>query len=132
MGGGRREDVHFTADWVEPNSLNQAKIQPMKRARVVGIVAFAIALAAPAHADVDGDFADQLNGYRIYGPRDFNAWMGKIVCQRLNTGVDGDVHKSVDFISANLPRGTTHLQTWQFLAAAVGNYCPDQMSALGR
>jgi hypothetical protein len=55
MGGGRREDVHFTADWVEPNSLNQAKIQPMKRARVVGIVAFAIALAAPAHADVDGD-----------------------------------------------------------------------------
>lgn len=104
----------------------------MKRARVVGIVAFAIALAAPAHADVDGDFADQLNGYRIYGPRDFNAWMGKILCQRLNTGVDGDVHKSVDFISANLPRGTTQLQTWQFLAAAVGNYCPDQMSVLGR
>jgi hypothetical protein len=58
--------------------------------------------------------------------------MGKIVCQRLNTGVDGDVHKSVDFISANLPRGTTQLQTWQFLAAAVGNYCPDQMSVLGR
>ena len=104
----------------------------MKRAGVVVIVAFAIALAAPAHADVDTDFADQLHGYGIYGPGDFNAWMGKIVCKRLSTGVDGDAHKSVDFISANLPRGTTQVQTWQFLAAAVGAYCPDQMSVLGR
>ena len=102
------------------------------RAGAVGIVAFAIALAAAAHADIDGDFTDQLNGYGIYGPRDFNAWMGKIVCKRLNTGVDGNAHKSVDFISANLPRGTTQVQTWQFLAAAVGTYCPDQMSVLGR
>ena len=104
----------------------------MKRARVVAIAAFAIALAAPAHADVDSDFADQLNGYGIYGPRDFSAWMGKIVCKRLNTGVDGNAHKSVDFVSANLPRGTTQVQTWQFLAAAVGTYCPDQMPVLGR
>jgi hypothetical protein len=103
----------------------------MKRARVVGIVAFAIALAAPAHADVDGEFADQLSGYGIYGPRDFNAWMGKIVCERLNTGADGDAHKSVVFISANLPRGTTQVRTWQFLAAAVGTYCPGQISVLG-
>ena len=104
----------------------------MKRARVVAIVAFTIALAAPAHADVDSEFADQLHGYGIYGPRDFNAWMGKIVCKRLNTGVDADAHKSVDFISANQPRGTTRVQTWQFLAAAVGTYCPDRMSVLGR
>jgi hypothetical protein len=104
----------------------------MKRARAVIIAAFAIALAAPAHADIDGEFADQLNGYGIYGPRDFNAWMGKIVCKRLNTGVDGSAHKSVDFISANLPRGTTQVQTLQYLAAAVSTYCPDQMPVLGR
>ena len=104
----------------------------MKRTRVVAIVAFAIALAAPARADVDADFADQLHGYGIYGPGDFNAWMGKIVCKRLTTGVDGNAHNSADFISANLPRGTTQVQTWQFLAVAVGTYCPDQTSVLGR
>ena len=104
----------------------------MKRASIVTIVTFATALAAPAHADVDADFADQLRGYGVYGPRDFNAWIGKIVCKRLNTGVDADAHKSADFISANLPRGTTQVQTWQFLAAAIGTYCPDQMYVLER
>jgi hypothetical protein len=125
-------------DLADRSTRSTAKIlirgsQPsMKRTRVVAIVAFAIALAAPAHADVDADFAGQLNDYGIYGPRDFNAWMGKIVCKRLSTGVDGSAHKSVDFVAANLPRGTTQVQTWQFLAAAVGAYCPDQMSVLGR
>jgi hypothetical protein len=32
----------------------------------------AVALAAPAHADVDSDFANQLHGYGIYGPRDYS------------------------------------------------------------
>jgi hypothetical protein len=43
----------------------------------VAIVAAAmVALAAPAHADPDADFANQLHGYGIYGPRDYNAWLG--------------------------------------------------------
>ena len=129
LGGGQQVTFTSSLDLSEPNGFDQAKVQPLKRTRVVLIAAFAIALAAPAHADVDSGFTDQLNGY---GPRDFNAWMGTIVCKRLSTGVDGYAHQSVDFISANLPRGTTQVQTCQFLAAAVGTYCPDQMSVLGR
>jgi hypothetical protein len=60
----------------------------MKAIRVAAIVAAAIALAAPAHADVDTDFANQLYTHGIYGPRDYNAWLGKIVCDRLHKRVD--------------------------------------------
>jgi hypothetical protein len=45
-------------------------------------------LAAPAHADPDTDFANQLHGYGIYGPRDYTAWLGKIPCERLGNGID--------------------------------------------
>jgi|ERR1700687_4013333 hypothetical protein len=92
--------------------------------------AAALALAAPAHADVDTDFANQLHGYGIYGPRDYNAWLGKITCNRLGSGIDADAYKSAAFLSKNLPRGSTTAQTWQFLAAAIGTYCPDQMPVL--
>jgi hypothetical protein len=60
----------------------------MKAIRVAAIVAAAIALAAPAHADVDTDFANLLYNHGIYGPRDYNAWLGKIVCDRLHKRVD--------------------------------------------
>ncbi len=90
----------------------------------------AIGLAAPVHADVDTDFAAQLHTYGIYGPRDFNAWLGKIVCERLYKGVDANAYKSAEFLSHNLPRGTTTEQTWQFLGAAISTYCPDQTSVL--
>ena len=42
---------------------------------VLGAVVAAVAVAAPAHADPDIDFANQLHGYGIYGPRDYNAWL---------------------------------------------------------
>lgn len=90
------------------------------------VVGLAMALAAPAHADIDTDFSNQLHGYGIYGPRDYNAWLGKIVCERLNKGVDGDAAKSVKFISPNLPKGSTQAQSWQFLGASINTYCPDQ------
>lgn len=96
---------------------------------LASIMTAAVALAAPAHADVDTDFANQLHGYGIYGPRDYNAWLGKITCNRLG-GIDADAYKSAAFLSKNLPRGTTTEQTWQFLAAAIGSYCPDQMPVL--
>lgn len=86
----------------------------------------AIALAAPAHADPDTDFANQLHGYGIYGPRDYNAWLGKITCERLAKGVDGDAAKSARFILPNLPNGSTPAQSWQFLGASINTYCPDQ------
>src|ERR1700682_2984400 len=103
----------------------------MKSARLVTIVgALAITLAAPAHADPHTDFAAQLHTYGIYGPRDYNAWLGKIVCERLHKGVDADAYKSQKFVATNLPRGSTQVQAWQFLGSAITLYCPDQTAAL--
>ena len=102
----------------------------MKTTMLCGILAAATALAAPARGDPDADFNDQLHGYGIYGPRDYNAWLGKIVCERLYNGVDANADKSAAFVSHNLPRGTNTAQTWQFLAAAINTYCPDQTRVL--
>jgi hypothetical protein len=44
----------------------------------LGTTAATIMLAAPARADVDTDFANQLHTYGIYGQRDYNAWLAKI------------------------------------------------------
>ena len=96
---------------------------------LVSVTAAAVVLAAPSYADVDTDFANQLHGYGIYGQRDYNAWLGKITCERLG-GIDTDAYKSAAFLSKNLPRGSSTAQTWQFLAAAIGTYCPDQMPVL--
>jgi hypothetical protein len=89
-----------------------------------------VALAVPAHADLDTDFANQLHGYGVYGPRDYNAWLGKITCSRLGNGTDADAETSAAFLSKNLPRGTTTAQTWQFLNSAITTYCLDQMPVL--
>jgi hypothetical protein len=101
-----------------------------KLSALASITAAAVTLAAPAHADVDTDFANQLHGYGIYGQKDFNAWLAKITCKRLGTGLDSSAEKSAEFLSHNLPRGTTTAQTWQFLAAAIDTYCPEQQPML--
>ena len=43
----------------------------MRLGQLLGLASItaATALAAPARADVDTDFADQLHGYGIYSPR---------------------------------------------------------------
>jgi hypothetical protein len=102
----------------------------MKAMRLAAIVAAAIALAAPAHADSDTDFATQLHTYGIYGPRDYNAWLGKIVCDRLHRGVDANAVESTHFVAANLPRGATQVQNWQLFATAISYYCPGQTPVL--
>jgi hypothetical protein len=102
----------------------------MKGMRLAAIVAVAIALAAPAAADGDTDFANQLHTYGLYGQRDYNAWLAKIVCDRMYEGVDANAFESTGFVVANLPRGTTQVQTWQFFASAISYYCPDQTSVL--
>jgi Protein of unknown function (DUF732) len=93
-------------------------------------VAAGLVLAAPAHGDVDTDFSNQLHTYGIYGQRDYNAWVGKITCKRLSTGLDGDAYESAEFVGTNLQRGTTTVQVWQFLGAAINTYCPDQIEIL--
>ncbi len=93
----------------------------------VGLAASAIALAVPAQADdYDYPFNQELHAYGIYGPQDYNAWLAKITCERITRGVDHDPYKSANFIQKNLPLGTTQGQAFQFLGAAVGQYCPDQ------
>lgn len=104
----------------------------MKVTKVAAAVAaMSFALAAPAHADVDTDFAAELQGYGIYGPRDYNAWLGKIVCERQDKGVDTAAQQSVHFASTNLPKGTTNPQAWQFVGAAFNTYCPEHLPVLG-
>jgi hypothetical protein len=123
-GGRHGSQTNWAMRWLSKGPSGQEKFLPL-----FAVVAAAVALAAPVHADVDTDFANQLHGYGIYGQRDYNAWLGKITCNRLGNGIDADAYKSAAFLSQNLPRNTT-AQTWQFLNAAINTYCPDQMPVL--
>ena len=106
----------------------------MKATRLASIAAAAIAPAlvftAPAHADPDTDFANELHVYGIYGQKDYNAWIGKIACKRLTNGVDQDADKSAKFVFLQLEKGSTTEQAWQFLGAALRTYCPDKLPIL--
>jgi hypothetical protein len=108
----------------------------MKGTRLATIVAMAgaaIAVAAPAQADdYDYPFKVTVNQFGVYGPQDQLAWLGKISCDRIGRGVDGDAYKSANFIQHNLPRGTTEGQAFQFLGASIDHYCPDQVGFLQR
>ncbi len=105
----------------------------MRLATIAAAAAAAISLAAPAQADdYDAPFNDQIHTYGIYGPQDYNAWLAKITCERLQRGVDHDAHSSATFIQRNLPLGTSQGQSLQFLGAAVGHYCPEQAGVLQR
>jgi hypothetical protein len=115
------------------------------RLAVIGALAgAAIVLAAPAQADpavprtpsppsdYDAPFKNTVNGFGIYQPQDQLAWLGKITCDRIGRGVDGDPYKSANFIQHNLPRGTSEGQAFQFLGAAIDHYCPDQVGFIQR
>ena len=98
----------------------------------IALAAAGLVFAVPAQADPDTDFANELHTYGIYGPKDYNAWIGKIVCKRLHNGVDQDAYKSAQFVFNNLQKGSTTEQSWQFLGAALRTYCPDQLPVLER
>ncbi len=110
-------------------STDNGTIQRMKASRVGVIAAAAIAaaicLSAPAYADPDTDFDNQLGRFGIYGPHDYNPYLAKIACRRLGQGVDPDAAATAHFLSNNLPRGTTQVQAYQFLGTAISIYCPD-------
>jgi hypothetical protein len=91
-----------------------------------------VALAAPASADVDTDFTAELNTYGIYGQKDYNAWIGKIVCKRMRTGLDADAYEAATFLKLNLHKKSTEQQVYQFLGGAIRYYCPDQQVVLDR
>ena len=108
----------------------------MKKTKLAVLAATAIAtgllLAAPAQADPaydrdpDTNFAHELHTYGIYGQKDFNAWIGKLVCKRLTNNVDHTAFDSAKFVGANLDRHNTTEQNWQFLGSALNYYCPDK------
>jgi hypothetical protein len=77
----------------------------------VGTTVTTIVPAVSARADVDTDLANQLHTYGIYGQRDYNAWLAKITCERLDDGLDSNAEKSAVFLSPNLPHGSTTEQT---------------------
>ncbi|WP_372513018.1 DUF732 domain-containing protein [Mycobacterium cookii] len=93
-------------------------------------VAAVIGMSAPAFADPDTDFDNQIGHFGIYGPHDYNPYLAKIVCHRLGVGVDPDAAAAAHFLSNNLPRGTTQVQTYQFLGSAIAQYCPDLQGKL--
>ena len=92
------------------------------------IAAFSLAAAAAgvAQADPDTDFGNELHVYGIYGPKDYNAWIGKIECKRLRTGLDANAAEAAVFLKKNLARGTSEQSIYQFLSAGINYYCPDQ------
>jgi hypothetical protein len=105
----------------------------IRLATIVAMAGAAVALAVPAQADdYDAPFNAQLHTYGIYGPQDYNAWLAKISCERLQRGVDHDAYKSATFIQRNLPLGTSEGQAFQFLGAAVDHYCPEQVGVIQR
>lgn len=95
-------------------------------ATAIAAVSLATAAAAPAYADPDTDFGNELHTYGIYGPKDYNAWIGKIECKRLRTGLDANAAEAAVFLKTNLPRGTSEQSIYQFLSAAINYYCPEQ------
>jgi len=103
----------------------------MKRTVVATALAIAgLVLAVPAHADVDTDFNNELHTYGIYAGKDYNAWIGKLTCKRLDKGLDADANKSAQFIHMQLDKDATTAQAYQFLGAALRSYCPDKMPIL--
>ena len=104
----------------------------MKRTLIALMIGAAttLAFAAPAHADPDTEFATELHTYGIYGPKDYNAWIGKLACKRLHNGVDTTAQDSAKFVADQLPKSSTTEQAWQFLGGAINYYCPDQRGVL--
>jgi hypothetical protein len=97
-----------------------------KASLATALAALALAAAGPAHADPDTDFSNELHVYGIYGPKDYNAWIGKIECKRLHTGLDANATEAAVFLKTNLPRGTSEQSIYQFLSAGINYYCPDE------
>ena len=106
----------------------------MRRRIITGVVsaliALPIALAPSASADRDTDFATELHGFGIYGQRDYNAWLAKITCKRLTTGVDADAPESAVFLADNLARSSSTEQVWRFLGTGLRMYCPEHLGVL--
>ncbi len=103
----------------------------MKRTLVgIATVVMSLAFAAPAAADPDTAFTNELHTYGIYGQKDYNAWIGKIMCKRIYTNVDPDLFATANFVRNQLVKDTTTEQAYQFVAAGLRTYCPEKLPIL--
>jgi len=103
----------------------------MKKIAALALLATLMVAGAPAaHADPDIDFANQLHTVGIYGPRDYNAWIAKIACERLDNGIDHSAADSARFVGRQLAKDATGVQSWQFVALAYPIYCPQHLVLL--
>jgi hypothetical protein len=104
----------------------------MKFAVTALMVGAAVGFAAPAQADPsfdrdpDTNFAHQLHTVGIYGQKDYNAWIGKIMCKRMYNNVDTSAADTATFVRNQLDRDSTTEQVWQFVGLAVDYYCPEK------
>src|SRR3984893_918453 len=128
---GQGGSVTMGARTTVRHRLDKGTIQPMK---VTGLAAAAIAaaisLSAPAYADPDTDFDNQLGRFGIYGPHDYNPYLAKIACHPLGGGGGSGAGGPPPAFSLSPPRGTTQVQTYQFLGSAIAQYCPDLQGKL--
>lgn len=103
----------------------------MKKIAALAVLAMVMVAGTPAaHADPDTDFASQLHTVGVYGPRDYNAWIAKIACERLDRGIDHSAADSARFVARQLSKNATTAQSWQFVALAYPIYCPDRQVLL--
>lgn len=108
----------------------------MKRALLILMVCAAVGFAAvaradpPAGGDPDTNFAAQLHTVGIYGARDYNAWIGKIMCERMYKNLDATATQTATFVRNQLDSNSSTEQVWQFVGLAVDYYCPDKRAVL--
>ena len=110
--------------------MSRHRIRWVKTVILATFSAMALLFAAPANADTDTDFTNELHTYGIYGQKDYNAWIGKIQCKRLATGLDANANEAAVFLKQNLHKDSTEQQVYQFLGGAIRFYCPDQQGVL--
>src|ERR1700737_626637 len=80
-GGSARRGGSVT---MSGRKIHGGTIQAMKvTGFAVVAIAAAIGMSAPAYADPDTDFDNQIAGDGIYGPHDYNPTIAKIVCPRV-------------------------------------------------
>src|ERR1700742_5057366 len=110
IGGsaGRGGSVTMGARTTVRHRLNKGTIQPMKvTGLAVAAIAAAMSLSAPAYADPDTDFDNQLGRFGIYGAHDYNPYLAKIACHRLGGGGGQEGPELPPFFSPTPPPPTT-------------------------
>src|ERR1700759_617818 len=110
IGGsaGRGGSVTMGARTTVRHRLNKGTIQPLKvTGLAVAAIAAAMSLSAPAYADPDTDFDNQLGRFGIYGAHDYNPYLAKIFCHRLGVGVDPDAAAAAHFLFIYPSPGST-------------------------